>query len=140
MTISVDLDEGALHEIVQNAINDGLLRVIGETVLTTIQERFLADEPTAPDGVPWKKLSDTTLAMRRSHGDGSEKILRDTGRLLDSLTFQVVENKVNVGTAVEYASKHNMGFGWQYPKRQFIGKLNENDIEEVRKSIKEFFE
>ena len=138
MTVKVNLDESRLQEIVQNAINDGLLEAIGETVVTTIQERF-TDTNEAPDGEIWKPLSQFTLGMRRSRGDGSEKILINTGALETSITFQIVDNKVDIGTAIPYASKHNQGFG-RIPKRQFIGELNESDRNRVMQTIREFFE
>lgn len=62
--------------------------------------------------VPWKPLSEMTIAMRRKgRGTGTAKILRDTGTLMNSIspgrfgTATHLKSKVEaqVGTAIKYA-------------------------------------
>ena len=52
----------------------------------------------SPDGTPW-----APLRMR------SGQILSDTGRLRNSLTYQVGNDEVQVGTNVKYARTHQFG-------------------------------
>jgi phage gpG-like protein len=164
MEIKINFDENALEKIIETEIQKTLLPLIGETVLQTIIKRFKVTN-TAPDGTLWKPLSDYTLRMRRK-GSGkrwdpealkrgeikvikvssSDRILIDTGTLLRSITYKetpsaikVIGNTVYVGTNAPYAQKNNEGFGKLNPKRQFIGALNEEDLKEVEKSIKQYF-
>lgn len=57
-----------------------------------------------------------------------DKILRDTGTLFNSITNSYGDNYAIVGTNLEYAQKHQGGFGVK--KRKFIGpsKKTEDNI------------
>lgn len=72
-----------------------VLRGIGASLLTSTQRRF--EDEQGPSGAAW----DATLR------GGS--ILRDSGRLYQSLTFAVGQAQVEVGTNVAYARIHQMG-------------------------------
>lgn len=57
---------------------------------------------TGPDGTPWPK------SFRVIAGQGGKTLL-DTGRLRDSITYQVRPTEVSVGTNVVYAAIHQFG-------------------------------
>jgi phage virion morphogenesis protein len=91
------------------AVNpDKSLPVIGETLVEHIREGFANERD--PDGAPWKRLSDTTLALRRQgSGGGGARILQDTRRLYNSINAQVRGAGVAVGTNVIYAATQQFG-------------------------------
>lgn len=75
----------------------------------------------APDGTPWKPLSQRTIDMRRKgpKKNRSVQILRDTGTLMNSIGFRSGNGWCECGTNVEYAKKHQFGIG--VPARPFLG-------------------
>lgn len=82
-----------------------VLRDIGEHIASEIDLCFT--DASDPYGNPWAELSDVTVARRRNN---SNKPLNDTGRLKNSITTNVIDNKtVEVGTNVEYAITHQKG-------------------------------
>lgn len=72
-----------------------VLREIGASLLTSTQRRF--EDEQAPSGAPWAPI------LR------SGAILRDSGRLYQSLTYAVGQSQVEVGTNVVYARIHQLG-------------------------------
>lgn len=66
---------------------------IGQGLVSSIDERFLDGRDV--DGNPWK------MSWRAMVQGG--QTLRDTGRLMNSYTHNVLSNGVEVGTNVEYA-------------------------------------
>jgi phage virion morphogenesis protein len=82
-----------------------VLESIGEHIASEIDLCFT--DARDPNGVSWEDLSDVTIARRRN---GSDKPLNDTGRLKNSITSNVIDNKtVEIGTNVEYAITHQKG-------------------------------
>lgn len=81
-----------------------VMRSIGQTLRTNVDLGFRGEHD--PWGVPWRPLSEATLRQRRGT---SAQILRDTGRLANSMTYRADRNSVSVGTNVEYASDHQFG-------------------------------
>ncbi|MCA3421001.1 MAG: phage virion morphogenesis protein [Roseomonas sp.] len=75
---------------------------IGEALILSTQERAAAEQ--SPDGVAWPKLNPGYAAAKRG---GS--MLRETGRLLGSLTRRADGHRVVVGTNVIYAAIHQFG-------------------------------
>lgn len=75
---------------------------IGEALILSTQERAAAEQ--SPDGVAWPKLNPGYAAAKRG---GS--MLRESGRLLGSLTRRVQGNQVLIGTNVIYAAIHQFG-------------------------------
>ena len=87
----------------------------GMYVLEQVSNHFRSK--TGNDG-PWAPLSKATVARRRKgKGSGSAQILRDTGRLMQSVTpaqaegniFQLEDMSVTVGTNITYAAIHQFG-------------------------------
>ena len=92
----------------------GLRRILddlGLVIQGSIHQHF--ERQTAPErvadvgkareaaGTAWNALSENTLAARRKKGAGAQ-ILRDTGKLKQSIDQIVNRNEVRVGTTLEY--------------------------------------
>lgn len=101
----------------------GLQLRVGMVALSLIKEAYVTKARGGTDaaGLFWPPLADSTIRRRRRGGQKSE-ILRDTGRLLNSLSpgvsgpsgstdqvFEVRPGEVVVGTNVEYAKYHHDG-------------------------------
>lgn len=95
-----------------------VMEAVGQAVQSGTQQRFI--DQAAPDGTPWRPLSPATLARRRSRGNSSVQILRDTGRLMNSISYQASSKQVSVFTNVLYAATHQLGRG-RIPARPFFG-------------------
>ena len=81
------------------AMND-----IGEHLLRTTRDRFDSEE--APDGLPWKPLSESTKARKRRNAD---KILTLDGYLRGGLVYRSTAHSVEVGTPSIYGGTHQFG-------------------------------
>lgn len=79
----------------------GLWEAIGMSLVTSTQMRF--ERGVAPDGSAWP------ASVRVQLGQGEGKTLIDSGRLLDSITFEADDRGVDVGTNVIYAAVHQFG-------------------------------
>ena len=65
----------------------------------------------------WAPLSPMTIAMRRKEGKGA-KILQDTGIGRGSIVYEVVsDQKVQIGTRLDYMRKHQEGATINIPAR-----------------------
>ena len=84
------------------------LEAIGAAVVADTDLAFRGQSD--PWGQPWTPLSAVTQARRRQGpGAGANQILRDTGRLANSIGYQVSGDAVSVGTNVVYAAPHQFG-------------------------------
>lgn len=103
---------GARIEIDGRAFADSLLRLtaaldrpralydeLGQSLIVSTQQRFLKE--AGPDGVPWKP-------SKRAKRKGG-KTLRLTNRLFQSISKQVSDQGLEVGTDVAYAAIHQFG-------------------------------
>lgn len=82
----------------------GALGHIGEGLLNNTHDRF--GSQTEPQGKPWAPLSGLTVALR----GGSGPILRVSGRLYDSINYQVSGNILRIGpNAPPYDAIHQFG-------------------------------
>jgi len=89
------------------------LKRCGILMLRSIDKNFRAE------GRPkrWAPLSPMTIAMRRKKGRGA-KILQDTGHGKGSIVYKVVSNqKVQIGTPLDYMRKHQEGGTIKIPTR-----------------------
>lgn len=83
-------------------------RIVGEHLLLSLDERF--ESETALDGTAWQRHSPVTIANRvKRYGDAPLTILRLSGRLAGSFSYQANADHVRVGTPVEYAAIHHFG-------------------------------
>lgn len=80
------------------------LEELGETLVTHVGLSFR--EQRDPWGRPWQPLRPVTISRRRG---SSYHILKDTGRLANSVGWSVSGNSVTVGTNVIYAATHQYG-------------------------------
>lgn len=90
-----------------------LLRDIGEALLHSTQDRFTSQ--TDPDGNAWAPLS-PRYQRRKKYNAG--KILTLRGYLRNTLTFQVGENEVAVGSNRAYAARMHFGGEFEVRARQ----------------------
>lgn len=77
-------------------------RNVGQAVLSEVQLGFRNE--VSPNDVPWVKRK-----RPRKRNKGAGKLLRDTGRLGNSLTAVTSGTEVIIGTNVEYAPYHQFG-------------------------------
>lgn len=76
-----------------------MLHELGNAVVDQTRLRFV--DQASPAGVPWVK-------SLRAQVQGGQT-LRDTGRLMNSFTYNVIGNSVEVGTDVAHAAVHQYG-------------------------------
>lgn len=111
------------------------LTEIGDTVKASIQLNFR--EQHDPDGEPWQPLSPATLEQRRKKGTGAQ-MLRDTGLLNRSITYNADDTAVEIGSDKIYANMMHFGgkksdYIWLWgdiPARPFVG-VSEADRAEI---------
>lgn len=129
--IQVDYNDAEARKLL-NELRDRMgniepvMDAVGQVYLSGVLQRFV--DQKAPDGTPWKPLSPVTLDRRRKKGRGAQ-ILRDTGRLMNSLSYKTSGNTVTVFTNVKYAGTHQYGFK-KIPARPFLG-INDADNDAV---------
>jgi phage gpG-like protein len=63
-------------------------------------------DTTNPYGSPWAALAESTIRKRRNQ---SNKPLNDTGRLMNSITFNPSRFEVTIGTKEKYGITHQQG-------------------------------
>jgi phage virion morphogenesis protein len=80
---------------------------VGGALLARIQQCFV--DQASPEGLAWKPLSSVTIAQRERLGYGEGQILRRTGELFRSITYQAGPDSVEIGSSSPYASTHQMG-------------------------------
>lgn len=112
ITLTVDLShvDRLFTDLAQTA--DDLtpaMRAIGEYLITATQDRF--DAQKDPQGIPWLPVSEDTKKRKRI-----DKILTESSRLRDSISYQAGPDEVRVGTNTPYAAIHQLG-GEAGPKR-----------------------
>lgn len=110
---SVTLDDrqvkAALHALRQDLMDlKPAMAGIGQVLVTETDLAFRAQKD--PWGQAWARLSAVTLRRRRKGPrKGSDKILRDTGRLANSINYRADKTSVSVGSNVIYAAVHQFG-------------------------------
>ena len=82
------------------------LDAIGLSIVSRMRATF--ESQADPWGKGWQGLKASTLRKRRKKGAGAQ-ILRDTGRLMNSISHAVGDNEVTIDTEVEYAAIHQFG-------------------------------
>lgn len=108
--ITIQADSSPIEAVLKqlgsfDSLKAQLFDEIGAGLVNSVQNRFLTGIDV--DGNPWK-------ISWRARMQGGET-LRDTGRLMNSITHNVLADGVEVGTDFEYA--HVLHFGAEiYPK------------------------
>lgn len=99
-----------------------LLDVLGSEVESQTRRR-IGEEKTDPDGKPWEEWSAEYAERRPARGG----ILELSGELRDSLTYEVGDDAVTVGSNLLYARRHNEGDeDHGIPERRYLGLSEEN--------------
>jgi phage virion morphogenesis protein len=96
----------------------GLMDALGGYFVFSTQRRF--ETETAPDGSAWPRLSPRTANKRigRKGRRGYEHILRLSGRLYQSITYEAADDSVEWGTNVVYGRIQQLGGTIDMPERQ----------------------
>ncbi len=113
---TIDFDASAALRVLRDLLRAAedprdALDAVGFELASRVDRTFEAQAD--PWNRAWRPLSPLTLRLRRKAGSGAE-ILRDTGRLANSITHNVDGNTLEVGTNVEYAKHHQHGRGPMY--------------------------
>lgn len=99
-----------------------LLDILGSEAESQVRRR-IRDEKTGPDGVAWAPWSKAYEEQRPNKGG----ILELGGDLGDSITYEVGNDAVEVGSNLIYALVHNEGFEEMHiPERRYLGISVEN--------------
>lgn len=119
----------ALNRLLKQGSNlDPVFRDIGEYLLESTQQRFIDQQ--APDGEPWEPLSPKTLKKKKRQ----DRVLTETGTLVDTLNYQLGVNQLKFGSNREYAATHQFGREADgIPARPFLGvaPFERNEILEI---------
>lgn len=107
------------------SLKSQLFDEIGAGLVNSTQHRFLTG--TGVDGNPWK------ISLRAKLQGG--ETLRDTGRLMNSYTHNVLSSGVEVGTDVAYAPHLHYGATILPKNGQYITFAVGGQYRKVKKSI-----
>jgi phage virion morphogenesis protein len=98
---------------------------IGEHLLDSTQKRF--EEMKTPGGDSWEELAPATIKQKKR----TDRILRETGTLADTLNYQLGNDQLRFGSNLEYAATHQFGRdNANIPAREFLG-FSEQDEDEI---------
>ena len=128
--ITIQADSSPIEAVLKqlgsfDTLKSQLFDEIGAGLVNSIQHRFLTG--TGVDGNPWK-------ISWRARIQGGET-LRDTGRLMNSYTYNVLSSGVEVGTDVEYAPHLHYGATILPKSGQYITFAVGGQYRKVKQSI-----
>jgi len=128
--ITIQADSSPIEAVLNqlgnfDSLKDRLFDEIGAGLVDSVQHRFLTG--TDVDGNPWK-------ISWRARMQGGET-LRDTGRLMNSYTHNVLSNGVEVGTDVAYAPHLHYGATILPKNGQYITFAVGGQYRKVKQSI-----
>jgi len=105
--------EVKLNENITNKLNEiqkklknlkPLFNQIGYTLIDIVEENF---ESESFLGKPWTPLKESTKKQKAKKG--YKKILQNRGHLAESIDFEATNDKLILGTNLEYAPIHQFG-------------------------------
>jgi len=123
--ISLTVDDATLRQGLQGVLErTGTLRPalldIGEAWLNRTRNRFKAE--AGPGGVAWAPMTKST---RRGRKQSNPKLLRDTHGLFLSLSYQVSDTGLTLGTNKVYAAAQQFGHTYTRAARsQVQGRIS----------------
>lgn len=128
--ITIQTDSSPIEAVLEqlgdfDSLKSQLFDEIGAGLVNSIQHRFLTG--TGVDGNPWK-------ISWRARMQGGET-LRDTGRLMNSYTHNVLSSGVEVGTDVAYAPHLHYGATILPKNGQYITFAVGGQYRKVKQSI-----
>ena len=111
------------------------LEEIGRNLQDSTKSR-IRDTKTSPNGRPFAPWSYATFLARQKDGTAAGGILYKSGRLFNSIQYQVTGKQVEVGadSSAPYAAYLQFGTD-KMPPRPFVG-FSEQDFEMIRKVLK----
>jgi phage virion morphogenesis protein len=130
ITIEVDQQfQDQITPLLQRLHNPApAMRAIGAALRDSTLLRFVMQQD--PYGRQWTPLSPRTIEERRKGGGVGVQILRDTGRLMNSITFNSGDDYAEIGTVVQYARDHQFGVPSRHiPIRQIFGLSNSDQTD-----------
>lgn len=113
------------------ASRNDILMLIGNQVRDQTVTRIAATG-LDPSGKPWAPLASSTMASKRP----GSRIMVDSGRLLSSITMDVVGDEARLSTPVPYALYHQEGTS-RMPARPIFG-LEGAQLQEVVTMIENY--
>lgn len=127
MKLKIRIDDRAMQEHLRRRIQEMpdkskiVLQRLGVRMLRSVALNFTRSGRQDTTGGLWAPLSPVTVKMRKKGQRKSPKRLMATGRLRNSITFDVRGSELAVGTNVEYAKYHQQNgiFGESIPIRVF---------------------
>lgn len=121
--MTVDMAQAVLElRAIFNRMQDPVpfFDAIGAMQVQKVKERIKTTK-LDPDGEPWTPWAPFTADKRDREGTYDRGIMWETGRLLDSVRFDVDGAfGVDIGSDIWYAPKHQDGQG-RLPKREIFG-------------------
>ena len=128
--ITIEADSSPIEAVLKqlgnfDSLKSQLFDEIGAGLVSSVQHRFLTG--TDVDGNPWK-------ISWRARMQGGET-LRDTGRLMNSYTHNVLVNGVEVGTDVVYAPYLHFGATILPKNGQYITFAVGGQYRKVKQSV-----
>ena len=128
--ITIQADSSPIEAVLKQlgnfeSLKNQLFDEIGAGLVDSVQHRFLTG--TDVDGNPWK-------ISWRAHMQGGET-LRDTGRLMNSYTHNVLSSGVEVGTDVVYAPHLHYGATILPKNGQYITFAVGGQYRKVKQSV-----
>ncbi|WP_180072632.1 phage virion morphogenesis protein [Acinetobacter sp. YH12200] len=128
--ITIQADSSPIEAVLKqlgsfDSLKAQLFDEIGAGLVNSVQNRFLTG--TDVDGIPWK-------ISWRARMQGGET-LRDTGRLMNSYTHNVLSSGVEVGTDVAYAPHLHYGATILPKNGQYITFAVGGQYRKVKQSI-----
>lgn len=128
--ITIQADSSPIEAVLSqlgdfDSLKSQLFDEIGAGLVNSIQHRFLTG--TGVDGNPWK------ISWRAKLQGG--ETLRDTGRLMNSYTHNVLSSGVEVGTDVAYAPHLHYGATILPKNGQYITFAVGGQYRKVKQSI-----
>lgn len=128
--VTIQADSSPIEAVLKqlgnfDSLKDQLFDEIGAGLVDSVQHRFLTG--TDVDGNPWK-------ISWRARMQGGET-LRDTGRLMNSYTHNVLSSGVEVGTDVAYAPHLHYGATILPKNGQYITFAVGGQYRKVKQSV-----
>jgi len=142
--ITIDVDDKSL----QNELNKlkakyedltGLMRILAEDLLYSVQENFSSEGKRLPAGDNWPELSDWTKKGREKRVHWPGLMLQDTGILTGSLTTSYDATSCVCGTNIIYAAIQHFGGGPTglntfIPPRPYM-ELIDQDLDDMMEDV-----
>ena len=134
--VTIQADSSPIEAILKqlgsfDSLKAQLFDEIGAGLESSVQNRFLTG--TDVDGNPWK--ISWRARMQGRDGVGVGETLRDTGRLMNSYTYNVLSNGLEVGTDVAYAPHLHYGATILPKNGQYITFAVGRQYRKVKQSV-----